>query len=250
MSSDIAAWDEPSADGGGAVIQKRPPLGVQVAAALRKRITTQGLDSGTPLPAEAQLATEFGVSQRVVRDALRTLHQEGIIETSQGKRAVVGDLHPVAVENYFKFAVDSDNGAISELMELRLVLESLAARLAASRATDDERAEMKRLLAELEACGSDLERRVPADLALHQVVVRASHNRLIYGFLRALNNALTEERRRGGQLVESAGLTHRESDDQHAALIEAVVSGDPDAAELCARTIVERARAHFEQRGQ
>lgn len=246
MTSNIAAWD--TTDREEPAIQKRAPLGVQVAAALRKRITTQGLQSGAPLPSEAQLAGEFGVSQRVVRDALRTLHQEGIIETRQGKRAVVSDLHPVAVENYFKFALDSDTRAVSELMELRLVLESLAARLAADQATDDERREMQAMLTALATTGSDLERRVPADLALHEVVARASHNRFIYGILRALDNTLAEERRKGGELVESAGLDHHEADHQHDALITAVVNGEAEVAERCARAIVESARDHFAHR--
>lgn len=248
MSSDSSIWQVPDEMDTGTVKRKRTPLGVQVAAAIRRRINSTGLPSGAPLPSEAKLAEEFGVSQRVIRDALRTLNNEGIVETGQGRHATVGDFHPVAVENYFKFAVDADGESIGELMDLRLALEPVAARLAARHATEEERTEMRRLLDELESTGTDLERRVPADLALHDLLARASHNRFIHGILSALDRTLTEERRRGAELVASTGRDHADSDTQHAALVLAVAGGDADAAEAHARAIVQRARTYFEQR--
>ncbi|MFC7716086.1 FadR/GntR family transcriptional regulator [Nonomuraea recticatena] len=117
----------------GALPRDREPLGTRVAALITEHIGRHGLADGDELPSEAKLAEEYGVSQRIVRDALRALSQQGVIRTRQGKRAVVSELRPVAVHSYFKLAMEADGSAIDELIELRLALETKAAGLAATR---------------------------------------------------------------------------------------------------------------------
>ena len=135
MSDGAGASLEPAGEG---FTRSRVPLGSLIADALARDIGDRGLRHGDALPSEAELADRFNVSVRVIRDALRTLSNQGIIETSQGKRAVVSDLRPSAVEAYFKFAASNDQDAIGELFDVRIALESRAARLAAEHATDDD----------------------------------------------------------------------------------------------------------------
>lgn len=235
---------------GRAVGTRRVPLGAQVAARIREQIASGGSVVGEPLPSESAMAQQFGVSQRVVRDALRTLHNQGVIKTQQGKRAVVSELTPVAMEDYFKFAVQADLGSNEELLELRLLLEVRVAGLAAARATDEDIATMRALLRELKDTGTDLARRVPADLALHDAIAGASRNRFFQAILEALSQAMAEERRRGGEITQAAGSTHDDTNRQHEALVEAIAARDPDRAAEAARVIVDRARQVFSaQRG-
>lgn len=226
----------------------RVPLGVQVADALREDIAQQGLAEGDVLPSESKLAEQYGVSARVVRDALRSLDSQGVVQTRQGKRAVVSGFRPVAVENYFKIALDADALSIEELIELRLILEVPAARLAAERATGEDIAEMKRLVSDLDRSGTHLDERVPADIALHDAVARASGNRFVHGILHSLSHALATERRAGGELAQAAGSDHADSSDLHAQLVTAIDKRDPDAAEAVARVIVTKAQAGFVNR--
>jgi DNA-binding FadR family transcriptional regulator len=224
---------------------RRVPLGVQVAERIRADISKGGLHPGEELPSEAEYGERFDVSQRVVRDALRTLNNEGIISTRQGKRAVVGSLRPAAMGNYIRFLVDTDPSAIDELMDFRALLEGHAARLAAERATDDDIAEIKRALARLLETGDDLEARVPADLRLHDLISHAGRNRLVESMLQVLSETLAEERRRGAQLTRSAGIGHDQTNEQHVALIEAIAARDGDAAERRAVEIVQRALGYW-----
>lgn len=219
---------------------RRTPVGAQIAALIRERIA-HGSAVGDPLPSEADIAAEFGVSQRAVRDALRILHNQGVVQTQQGKRAVVSELRPVAVEDYFRFAVEAGQGTIDDLMELRLLLEVRVAGLAASRATDEDIARIRQLLAEVIDSGTDLERRAPADVALHDAIARASRNSFFQAILEALSQVLTEERRRGGELMQAVGSNHGESDYQHELLVDAIVARDPVRASAAARYIIERA---------
>lgn len=230
------------------MLGNRVPLGIQVADALRDEITQMGLGEGDELPSESQLAERFGVSGRVIRDALRNLDAQGVIQTRQGKRAMVSSLRPVGVENYFKFAIEADALSIDELLELRLLLEVPAARLAAERATPAQITRIKRLLLDLQESGTRLDARVPADIALHDAVAELSGNRFLHAILYSLSSAMSEERRAGGELQQAMGSTHHDSDESHARLVAAIEAHDLDAAADAASVIVEAARARFADR--
>ncbi|WP_432970653.1 FadR/GntR family transcriptional regulator [Dactylosporangium sp. CA-233914] len=224
---------------------RRIPLGARIATSIRERISAGELRAGDELPTEAQLAERFGVSQRVVRDALRALHSEGIIATQQGKRAVVRDLQPVAVGNYMRFLLDADASAIDELMDLRALLEGRAARLAAERATPPQIAAMRRAIRTIAEADDDLDVRVPADLGLHDLIARVCGNRFIQGVLAAMAEILAEERRWGAEINRSVGIGHLETNAQHAALVDAIANGEGELAEKHAIEIVTRARHYF-----
>lgn len=69
--------------------RRRPYLHVTVSDTLRARISNRELSPGAILPSEMELTTEFGVSRSVVRQALRTLADEGLIQVAPGRGAVV-----------------------------------------------------------------------------------------------------------------------------------------------------------------
>src|SRR3954462_1164707 len=100
-------------------VPRRGELGAWVAAEIAAWIGQSGRRPGDPLPAQADLATTYGVSVRVVRDALRMPTSQGVITTSQGRRAAVADQPSKAIEGYFRFVTTSDARAIGELFEVR-----------------------------------------------------------------------------------------------------------------------------------
>ncbi len=227
------------------VKRSRLPMWVEVAGLLRRSIADGGLAAGDPLPSEADLAGQFGVSLRVVREALRKLTNQGLVETRQGKRAVVTGLRPVAIEDYFRFAVDGDNTAYGELLELRLALESQAAALAAERADANHLARLHAIMNRL--AQADMPDRVTLDLEFHGAIAAASGNRFFSAMLEALREVLAAERRAGGERIEAAGLDHRETNAQHQALLEAIAQRKPDLADQRMREIVIRAQRYFRE---
>nr|WP_246211689.1 FCD domain-containing protein [Phytoactinopolyspora alkaliphila] len=220
-------------------------MGASVAGKIAEYIRRESLVEGDPLPSEAVLADEYNVSQRVVRDALRALSQQGVIRTRQGKRAVVSSLRPVAVRGYFQHAVAGDSSAIHELLELRQAIETRAAGSAALHLTADELANLAAVLDEAEAEDLTTARRVELDLAFHRAIVRHSGNRFFDGILEVLTDTLTEERRRGKQLTEHAGGTHETSDREHRSILRALEARDSFLAEQAMRAHLERVRQTF-----
>ena len=225
--------------------RSRIPLGAQIADALARDIRDRGLRHGDALPSEAELADRFRVSVRVIRDALRTLSNQGIIETSQGKRAVVSDLRPTAVEAYFKFAASNDQDAVGELFDVRIALESRAARLAAEHATDDDLERIREASRVMAGSIGDVAAYASADLGWHAAVVDAAHNRFLSGIHSALAEILREERTKGVRLRLRAGQSGAATANDHAAILEALVAHDPGGAEAAMQAHLERARRVF-----
>lgn len=105
-----------------------------VAEALRKAIYLGELPGGTRLNQD-EIAAKFGVSRIPVREALRQLEAEGLVQIIPHRGAVVSTLSPEELR---------------ELYEIRITLESLAVRRAIPNVTMDVVQELERLLAELE----------------------------------------------------------------------------------------------------
>jgi DNA-binding FadR family transcriptional regulator len=225
---------------------RRGPLGAHVATEIASWIVTGGRRSGDPLPAEAELAARYGVSVRVVRDALRVLSSQGVIQTSQGRRAVVANRPSEAVEGYFKFATASDRAAIGELFEVRIALETRAAALAADRRDAESSARIEAALEAMRASAAEIEGYADADLGWHAAVVEASGNRFLVGIHTALAQILRTERISGATMRFRAGDTAERTLDEHAAITTAIARGDRPAAEAAMRAHLERARTLYE----
>ncbi|WP_344240885.1 FadR/GntR family transcriptional regulator [Kribbella hippodromi] len=225
------------------------PLGAQLADELRAMIKSQKLADGDVLPSEASMADQFGVSQRVVRDALRVLSQQGVIRTQQGKPAMVAERRPVAIQSYFRLAVEDGFGSVNELLELRQALEVRAAGVAATTVTAKELDELRTMLDEAESA-PDLEHRVESDLAFHFALVRASRNHFFVAILESLSDVLAQERRQGQEITESRGGTHQDSDREHRQLLAALEAHDPVSAELLMRSHLDRVQQQFSRAGK
>src|SRR6516162_6976093 len=148
-------------------------LNENVAERISRYIAGGNMAPGEALPSEEELSRAFAVSKRVIREALRTLTAQGIVKTSQGKRAVVANPQPVAMEAYFKFMRQLDSQAIAELFELREIIEVRAASLAATRATETDLEPARNALISMAEAGTNAEQYTTGDLAFHTAIMNA-----------------------------------------------------------------------------
>jgi len=145
-----------------------------VSAAIRHRladaIATGQLAPGAPLPAERVLCQEFGVARTSVREAIQGLVIAGYVER-RGNRSVVAERLPEV-----NFTGDDRKAFVTQLFEVRQVVEPAIAELSARRATDEERA----VIAEL--AGRDtrtLAEFRELDHQFHAAIARACGNPLL-----------------------------------------------------------------------
>jgi GntR family transcriptional regulator, transcriptional repressor for pyruvate dehydrogenase complex len=146
-----------------------------VSAEIRRRLAdaihTGQLAPGTPLPAERVLCAEFGVARTSVREAIQGLVIAGYLER-RGNRSVVAEQLPDV-----DFTGDDRKALVTQLFEVRQVIEPAIGELAAKRATEEERAEIAALAAERT---KDLERFREIDRAFHSALARACGNPLLH----------------------------------------------------------------------
>ncbi len=151
-----------------------PVARVTVSAEIRQRLAdaihTGQLAPGTPLPAERVLCQEFGVARTSVREAIQGLVIAGYIER-RGNRSVVAERLPDV-----NFTGDDRKTLVTQLFEVRQVIEPAIADFAARRATDDQREEIASIA---EQMTTDLEVFRELDHRFHSALGRACGNPLL-----------------------------------------------------------------------
>jgi GntR family transcriptional repressor for pyruvate dehydrogenase complex len=137
-----------------------------------------GAEPGDRLPSERQMADRLGVGRSLVREALRTLEERGVIDVQVGRGIFVRKVGPADAARTVGQLLRRQAVNTRHLLEARLMLECEAARLACSRATESHLVKMRRLLDE-GAVAQGLPARLRCDLAFHLSIVRAGCNPVI-----------------------------------------------------------------------
>ncbi|KAA6436122.1 FadR family transcriptional regulator [Agrococcus sediminis] len=189
------------------------------------------LTAGERLPPEGQLATEFGVSRLTMREAVRLLQAQGVIVQVPGSRHRIAPVSEWtgmdAVVRHARSAGQRRTSSL-ELLEVRMMIESGAAQLAAERRTGAHLAELEDALARMEQYheAGELDAFVAADLEFHDVVLHAADNRILVAALLPLTSMLTETRAETSQVPE----IRQHAIDEHRKVLEAIRAGVPSAA--------------------
>lgn len=176
---------------------RRDTLADQVAQHLLAFIDAQRLAPGDPLPSEAKLTQEFGVSRPIIREALRSLEARGIIEIANGKGATVKDIGGEVICDFFHQAIRLRPQTLLELLEVRRGVEIQSAFLAAQRRTDEDLARMAETLDALSGHVFDVETYTTLDADLHLFIARASHNSMLYHLIESIRGPLQDTIRAG-----------------------------------------------------
>ncbi|MEW2634452.1 FadR/GntR family transcriptional regulator [Streptomyces sp. NPDC048389] len=202
---------------------RRSALSDQVIAQLRNQITSGEWPVGSRIPTEPALVEQLGVARNTVREAVRALAHNGLLDIRQGSGTYVLATSELAGVMHRRFA-DADPRHIAEL---RSTLESSAARLAAERRTERDLKQLDALLARREKAWESgvAEEFVAADATFHLAVVAASHNEVLTELYADLGDVLRD------WLREDVGRELRpEHHMDHARMVEAIRAGDGDAA--------------------
>jgi DNA-binding GntR family transcriptional regulator len=197
--------------------QKLDTIGDQVLSHIRDRILSGQLAAGARIDQNA-LAADLGISIIPVREALRQLEAEGLIEKRPYRGAFVTEL------------------SLSELLDIYTIreeLEDLAARLAVSRMTPETLAALEALLADMAMATAAGDRDALFDLngAFHFTIYTASGNAILCQMIESLWERSTVFRRRFTFMPERAERSLAE----HREILEACRRGDIDAVGAAVR---------------
>ncbi|GGO49666.1 FadR/GntR family transcriptional regulator [Streptomyces lasiicapitis] len=202
---------------------RRSALSEQVISELRNQISSGEWPVGSRIPTEPELVEQLGVARNTVREAVRALAHNGLLDIRQGSGTYVVATSELAGVMQRRFADASPR----HIAELRATLESSAAKLAAERRTDRDLRQLDTLLARREEAwaSGDAEAFVAADTTLHLAVVAASHNDVMTAMYADLGEVLRDWLREdiGRELTPEAHM-------DHSRLVEAIRARDAEAA--------------------
>lgn len=151
-----------------------------VAKQIEAQIREQGWEPGDLLPAETRLADTLGVNRSTVREALRTLEQNGLVVREAGRKQLrISTPHPKEFARRAASAMVHQKVSILELYEAMRALEPVCARAAAERADEKDIAALEDNLDRTRAAIDDRENLVALDIEFHDLIAHAAKNRAL-----------------------------------------------------------------------
>ncbi|WP_062062961.1 FadR/GntR family transcriptional regulator [Cellvibrio sp. OA-2007] len=215
---------------------KTDRLYIKVAEQLSKLVHDGTIKPGERFPAERDLAEKLGVSRPTIREAMIALELSGIIEIRTGSGIYVTKKKPT---------LDSADKGVGpfEILEIRYILESEACALAATRITDEQIAQLKEVLREMEEEEKQEDASEKADWKFHTIIAEAAQNSAIYSVVNwlwelrnqsALSTAFLERIRKEG--------IHPSIND-HRRIVEALEKRNPEKARMAMKVHIENATA-------
>ncbi|MGD9991618.1 FadR/GntR family transcriptional regulator [Pseudonocardia sp.] len=231
-------------------VQRIRPAYQQIADELRTQIVSGQIGSGDRLPSEPELGKAFGVGRGTIREALRVLASQNLIETRRGATggSFVSAPDPertvAALGASLGILVDTPRLRLEDLLEARLLLEPMAARLAA------ERADAETVSAVVAAAESQREPLDPKSYSehfdFHATILMATGNLMFTMMGQPVADVLRTRLHRA-EVVKSSEWD--QANESHRVIAEHIAAGEPAAAEQEMRTHLNDLRSLYQRAG-
>ncbi|MEJ8812859.1 transcriptional regulator GlcC [Variovorax ureilyticus] len=214
-----------------------PDLETQIADAVAGRIERLIADGelkpGQAIPSERRLTVKLGVSRSALREGLKVLRTRGIIATTQGRGSFVAVLTKQPLPTPMMHLLGSQPRTLYDIFEVREMLESESARLAALRGTPADFALISRRYEEMrEANERKIGESMQAqhDYAFHLAISQASHNPVLVHMLSSVTELLLSSVFASVNNLYCREAEKRVIDKQHARLYKAVIERQSEQA--------------------
>jgi GntR family transcriptional regulator, transcriptional repressor for pyruvate dehydrogenase complex len=218
-------------------VAERRHLADEVAERLTEWVLDETLPPGGLLPAEGELATRFGVSRTVIREAIRSLATYRLVRIRHGVGSYVNPREAWNVSSALQLFIRSDRAGLLHWLEVRQVLEVGIARRAATRATLAD----LNALAEFVRMMRDQSTHLPGDFIatdqrFHLTLARATRNPSLVMLLEPILRPLHGRMRETLHIPETA----EQAVDEHERIVQALHARDADGATAAMAAHLER----------
>ena len=208
------------------VLQHRK-LYEQVVERIRQQILSGELTSGDQLPNERSLGERYGVSRTVIREAMKTLIQNGLVEVRRGQGTFVVDGTAKAFKQSLRLMMGfASEERIGGMVEVRELLEPEIAARAALRRSDADLERLRTAVHDMDLALDDAKTFIEADNRFHVALAVATQNHFVPRLLDSVVDLLQEHR--GHIFQVSGGPTRGQL--HHRVILAAIEAGDADAA--------------------
>jgi GntR family transcriptional repressor for pyruvate dehydrogenase complex len=221
---------------------KNVRLSDQAVEQIQALIFSGAYEPGSKLPSESELVASLNVSRTSIREALRALESRGMIQVRSGSGAFVSDqpFHFNAVQDAVRWLLGRKDSLV-QILEVRESLEGLAAGLVASHFTPEIEQKLRAIIARQEEAFDrehDIDTLTELDIQFHEIIATESGNEFAEGLIHSIVTQFCTSNR---ALLYVSGKTEKSIDD-HVAILEALKSQNPAAAETAIRSHIARVR--------
>jgi DNA-binding FadR family transcriptional regulator len=232
-------------------VVRRPASHELVLEQVRRAIQLGRFDAGTRLPSERELAQQFGVSRTTVREAIRVLLGEGLVEVRRGRNGGAVVISPRASREEIARHLSQRLAELEIVIDFRLTVEPASARLAAQRRTPEDITRLRPLIASMNHLVIDPDAaRTPSrffavDSDFHHCIAEATGNPMLVA-------AVDDVRARLFTPIGGIFLAlHPSANELHHELFHAIEASDAETAESTMRQHITLTRAAlFELAGE
>ncbi len=211
----------------------------QIVQQIEESILKGELSEGSQLPAERDLAKQFGVSRTAVREAIKALQEKGLVDAFPGRGTFVTNGTSNSMRRYLDRIIKSgEPDGWAYLAEVQEILEPEIAALAAVRATDQDLATMRETLDVMDNAGRDSDAFIEADLDFHLALAEAAANPIVLSLIDSIVGLLREQRLR----IFRIGGGPERGQHHHKRILEAIKRHDPQGARAAMQAHLSQVR--------
>ncbi|MEN6499654.1 MAG: FadR/GntR family transcriptional regulator [Rectinema sp.] len=197
----------------------------EVASHIKELIRDEELKPGEKLPSELELCALFSVSRPTVREAVKILVSQGIIEIRRGKGTFVSQEPGIAEDPLGLDFITTPNLRLT-LIEARLIIEPGAARLAAQKADDTDIAKIATSLKAMEEVVYQHKVEIHTELDFHRSIAEATRNPVIMRIIPIIMASIVKTYQDAPRTSED----HRHAFEEHNVIYEAIAAHDPEGS--------------------
>lgn len=210
---------------------KHDRLYKHIVAQITRSILKGEKRPGDQLPTEPELEEHYGVSRTVVREAIRALSFQGLVEVSPGRGTFI--THPAieTVTNSMHLLLELEDHSFDELLVAREILEVPIARLAAQNHTQESLERIHKYLDQMRQSLGDPESFIMHDTAFHAELATATQNMVLSIIIRPIISMMQASREAATRVPDMP----KRALDFHEKIYQAVASRDADLAEKAMR---------------
>lgn len=211
----------------------------QIVQQIEELILKGELSEGSQLPAERDLAKQFGVSRTAVREAIKALQEKGLVDAFPGRGTFVTN----GTSNSMRRSLDriiksGESDGLVYLVEVRKILEPEIASLAAARASEQDLAALQEAFDVMDKAGNDPDAYIEADLDFHLALAEAAANPIVLSLIDSIVGLLREQRLRTYRVEggPERGQHH------HKRILESIQRHDPQGARAAMQAHLSQVR--------
>lgn len=199
-------------------------LPAKAAARMREIIISNNMQPGDRFASESELVAMFGVGRSTIREAIKILIAENVVETQRGKGTFISRRTGV-VKDPLGLDFTDQKKLLLNLLETRMLIEPQIAYLAAQRATGQNIRKLEEIMLTFEKDGSK-EHHANLDIKFHTAVAKCTQNDVLHRFLPIICESIRE----GYYETVTIEGSQKRAYESHKNILAAIIRKDPETA--------------------